>query len=228
MSFSILGIQFGGGKKGTSPEQATLNAAQKASNIADNLTYERIDLNALNAAARQNASDNARASIQLEKELSPETARTRALYETTVANDLAQGGYIGADLANQVTGNILSQTNASGVPAGPITAATLGLVSNDVRTQRLDRANALLAANPLQQVGLDPGSVASAAIAQNDQVNQFNIDKAVAQQNAAIGIGQAQAGVYGANAVRDAARNRNASIAASNFLTNFKTPSLYS
>jgi hypothetical protein len=77
----------------------------------------------------------------------------------------------------------MGQAGAGGFGAGPLTAAQLGLSSLSLRQQAQDRASALLASNPLPVSGLDPGALASAAINQNQQANQFDLSKVGAQAN---------------------------------------------
>lgn len=156
------------------------NAASKAANAAKNLQYQPIDLNALQQQAQGFAEQNLQKSIALEREYMPELSAARFGLQKQVAQDLERGGQLPLDVANQVTRASMAQAGAGGFGAGPLTAAQLGLTSFDIRQRALDRAAMLSENSPLPVSGLDPGSLASAAIGQNQQMNQFNMDKTAA------------------------------------------------
>ena len=59
-----------------------------------------------------------------------------------------------------------------------------------MRSQRLGQANQLLQANPLMPAGLDPGALASAIVAQNAALNDFNAAKAGINTNLSQSAGQ--------------------------------------
>jgi hypothetical protein len=183
---------------------ASISASRKASaaqkdallrqqNIAANLKYEPINIENLKEQTRQQAIANATQSLALERELRPDVAATRQMVAERVRSDLALGGQLSPDVANQVARASRTMGAMSGAPAGPLTAAQIGLTAEGLRSQRLGQANQLLQANPLQPVGLDPGALASAIVAQNSAMNQFNAQKAGVNMNLAQSAGQVNA-----------------------------------
>lgn len=162
------------------------NAADKAASQVSNLQYQPIELKALQEQARTTAEANAKNSLALEKELTPDLAAARSGSQKQVADNLALGGQISPDVANAVTSASEAGANTAGLygGAGPITAANLGFTAQSLKDQRLQQALQLSAANPLPVAGLDPGALASAAIGQNNAENQFNVSKAGASNNA--------------------------------------------
>lgn len=159
------------------------NAAKKAAAQVSNLQYQPIDLEKLQAQAQNFAEQNIAKSIALEQQYMPQVSAARFGLQTQIAQDLSRGGNLPLDVANQVTRASMGQAARGGFGAGPLTAAQLGLTAFDLRQQAQNRAGALLAVSPLPTAGIDPGSLASAAIGQNQQQNQFNLSKAGAQAN---------------------------------------------
>ena len=147
--------------------------------------YERIDLNELQQNAIATARQNAANSIALEKELTPDIARTRSTLSNQVANELELGGKLSPDVVNQVTAAAQGQANSAGLygGGGPITAAMLGLTAMDVANQRKANAAALLAANPMQQVGLSPEALAAISVQDTTNLNQAKLATAGVQAN---------------------------------------------
>ena len=175
-----------------------------------NLTYQPIDLNALQESARQDAAQNAAASLALEQQLEPNLAATRQGLQAQTAQDLASGGNLPTDVRNQVAKAAITGSNSSGLigAGGPITAASLGLTALQLRNQNQAKAASLLQANPTPVAGLDPGSLASATIANNNAMNQFalskagvatNVNQSTANTNAALGgaVGSGIGGLAG-------------------------------
>jgi hypothetical protein len=189
------------------------NAQKKAANQVQNLQYQPIDLDKLQQQAQSYAQQNIAKSIELEKQYMPEISAARFGLQKQVAQDLARGGNLPPDVANQVTRASMAQAGSGGFNAGPLTAAQLGLSSMDLRNQAQQKALALTAANPLPTSGLDPGSLASAAIGQNQQQNQFNLSKAGALNN-----------VYQSEANTNAALTGNILGAAALFSNGFNIP----
>lgn len=161
--------------------------AKDAAKIAGSATYERIDLDELQKRAQTVARENAINSLALEAELTPDVAKARKLLAAQVSNELAMNGQISPDVARQVAQRSITGATASGLSgvAGPITAASLGLTAMDLTNQRQAKAASLLAANPLPESGLSPGSLASAAVADLNAANQFATNKAQGQAAAA-------------------------------------------
>lgn len=191
---ALLGAGLGASVGGTLAQQ---KAAKQAAGIAENLQYQPIDLNALQQQAQGFAEQNIQKSLALEAQYLPGIAATRTGLQGQVASDLAQGGRLPADVINQVTRASMAQAGTGGFGAGPLTAANLGLTAYDIRQRAQQRAADLLAANPLPVSGLDPGSLASAVIAQNQQANQFNLGKAGALTSAIQSKADAASGLAG-------------------------------
>jgi hypothetical protein len=175
------GAALGSSIGGTIAQQ---QAAKQAANIAGNLQYQPIDLDALQKQAQGVAEENIQKSLALEQQYLPGIAASRAGLQGQVAADLSRGGNLPPDVINQVTKASMAQAGSGGFGAGPLTAANLGLTAYDIRQRAQQRAADLLAQNPLPVSGLDPGSLASAAIGQNQQANQFELGKAGALTNA--------------------------------------------
>jgi hypothetical protein len=111
-----------------------------------------------------------------------------------VRSDLALGGQLSPDIANQVARAARTSGALSGAPAGPLTAAQIGLTADNLKQQRLANAGSLLAANKLPTAGLDPGALASLIVSQNAAQNQFNMRKAGIDANLAQSAGEVGAG----------------------------------
>jgi hypothetical protein len=173
------------------------NAAKKAQAQIDKLQYNPIDLAKLQTDARENAEQNLAKSIALEQKYMPQVSAARFELQSQIAQDLARGGKLPLDVANQVTRSSMAQAGAGGFGAGPLTAGQLGLTSLDLRARAQERANAFLAANQLPVSGLDPGALASAAIGQNQTQNQFDLSKAGAQANLIQSQGNAMSSMIG-------------------------------
>jgi hypothetical protein len=173
------------------------SATKKAQSQISNLQYQPIDLNKLQTEARENAEQNLAKSIALEEKYMPQVSAARFGLQTQIAQDLARGGKLPLDVANQVTRSSMAQAGAGGFGAGPLTAAQLGLTSLDLRARAQERASAFLNANQLPVSGLDPGALASAAIGQSDAQNQFGLSKAGAQANLIQSQGNAMANTLG-------------------------------
>ena len=172
-------------------------AQKKAADVVGNLQYQPIDLDKLQQQAQGYAQQNIAKSIELEKQYMPDVAAARFGLQKQVAEDLARGGNLPPDVANQVTRATMARAGAGGFGAGPLTAAQLGLTSLDLRNQAQQKAAALTAGATagLPTSGLDPGSLASAAIGQNQAQNQFALGKAGALTN----VYQSQANTSAAN-----------------------------
>jgi len=171
-------------------------------NIAADLKYQPIDIEKLKSDATKQAIQNATQSLALERSLQPDVANTRANLASSVSDQLAQGGNLPADIANKVAMEARTVGARSGTQdnVAPVTASLIGLTSLDLLRNRQGAAANLLAANPLQPTGLDPGAVASAEVAQNAALNDFNLAKAGVDSNIARGQTGADAAAIGANA----------------------------
>ncbi len=170
-----------------------------ARGIADRLTYQPIDIEKVKTDAAAQAVKNATASLDLERSLTPDVAATRAGLSKSVNEQLAQGGNIPADIANRVSQAARVSGGASGGFGGTpgVTAATLGTTALGLLRDRQGAAAGLLAANPLPQAGLDPGSLASLEVSQNAAMNDFNAAKAGVQTNLIQSNAASNAGAIG-------------------------------
>lgn len=198
---SLGELALGGAALGSSIGSSldSQSAAKKAGQMAQNLTYQPIDLKALQAQAQQNAQENLANSIKLEQQYFPQAAAARAGTQNLVAQQVAQGGRLTPDVSNAVTRAAMASGGAGGFGAGPLAAANLGLTSqqqiNNAISQGENLTNYTTAGLPIS--GLDPGSLASAAIGQNQQQNQFNIDKTGLLTNALQSQANATSGLSG-------------------------------
>jgi len=181
---------------------AGTDALKSQQQIQAELKYQPIDLEKLKADASAQAAQNATQSLALERLLQPGVADTRAGLQDRVASELKLGGNLSPDVANQVATQARTAGAASGVGgnAAPLTAALTGQTAQGLLQQRENNAMGLLAANPLPTAGLDPGSLASAEVAQNAAQNQFNLAKAGVASNLVNSQAQLQAANAGSNA----------------------------
>ena len=155
-------------------------------------SYEMIDLDELQSNAVQTARENAKNALALEAELTPAISQTRNTLSNQVASELELGGKLDADTINAITNKAQYTTASSGMygGSGPVTAAMLGLTSMDVANQRKQNAAALLAANPLQQVGLSPETLANISVADQTNLNQAKLNAAGVQSNLQLAAGK--------------------------------------
>lgn len=192
---------------------STINANKKAaaaaqagvdrqSAVASDVRYTPINVDKLRADATAQAIQNATNSLALERSLQPDLAATRENLARSVNNELAQGGNLPPDVANRVASEARTVNAASGAQgnAAPITASMIGLSSLDLLRQRQNSAANLLASNPLQPTGLDPGTLASVEVAENAAQNQFNLEKAGVASN----LARSQTGADAAKIAADA------------------------
>jgi len=198
---SMGALALGGAALGSSLGQSldAQSAAKKAGQMAQNLTYQPIDLKALQAQAQQNAQENLANSIKLEQQYFPQAAAARAGTQNLVAQQVAQGGRLTPDVSNAVTRAAMASGGAGGFGAGPLAAANLGLTAQGQINNAIGLGQSLTQTEMagLPTSGLDPGALASAAIGQNQQQNQFNIDKTGLMANALQSKANATSGLAG-------------------------------
>lgn len=175
------------------------NAANKNANLVNSVQYQPIDLNQLQQQAQQTAATNAANSIALEAKNEPFLSQSRFGLQQQVAQDLNSGGNLPTDVYNQTARSAITGADSAGLlgGAGPLTAANLGLTALQLRNQNQAKASNLVNANPLPVSGLDPGTLASAAISQNNAMNQFNLGKLQAMTNANQAKASAGGGLLG-------------------------------
>lgn len=166
--------------------------------LIDSLKYAPIDIEKLKRDTSAQAVQNATQSLALERQLQPALADTRGQLAQQVNSELALRGNLPPDVANRVAmeARTIGARSGSQENAAPITASLIGLTSLDLMRQRQQAAAGLLAANPLQPAGLDPGALASTEVAQNAAQNQFNLEKAGATSNllnSTMGVADAEA-----------------------------------
>ena len=186
---AIIGGAIGVGSAiwGADKSRKAANRAKDAQKeLVANLKYEPIDIEKLKADTTQQSINNARQSIALEQELSPDVAAIRTELPRQVAQELALGGKLSPDVANQIA----SQARIVGAGSGnfgggvaPLTAALTGTTAQALKDSRQQKAANILAMNQLPTVGLDPGSLASLEAQQNAALNQFNLSKAGISSN---------------------------------------------
>ena len=169
---------------------ANKKAAKKVANAYKD--YEKVDLDELQSKATSFARQNAINSLNLERELTPDVARTRETYNKQVADELQMGGKLSADVTNQVTKAGQYDTGNAGLygGAGPITAAMLGTTAQDLKTQRQNRAAVNLSANELPSTGLSPETLASVAVGDQNAINNLRMAGINAQANSTAANGQ--------------------------------------
>lgn len=170
--------------------------------IAANLKYTPINIEKLKADATKQAIQNATQSLALERSLQPDVADTREGLAKSVNSELQQGGNLPLDVANQVALDARTATTRSGSQdnGAPLTAALMGQTALGLLRSRQAAASNLLAANPLQPTGLDPGALASAEVAENAAQNDFNLAKSGVASN----IARSQSEADGAKIAADA------------------------
>jgi hypothetical protein len=178
------------------------DALKSQQELAASLKYEPIDIEKLKTDASTLAAQNAAASLALERSLQPGVADTREGLQKRVASELALGGKLSPDVANQVAAAGRTAGSASGIGGNSagVTAALTGQTAQDLLQQRENNAFSLLSANPLPTAGLDPGALASAEIANNSAQNQFNLAKAGVSSNLINSQAQVQSAAAGSNA----------------------------
>ena len=174
--------------------KAASSAQQAQQQLLANLKYEPIDIEKLKTDATAQSIANAKASIALEKELSPDIASMRTELPKQISSELATGGRLSPDVANQIASQARTIGGGSGsfFGVGPITAALTGTTAQNLIDQRQQKAASMLAQNQLPTVGLDAGSLASLEAQNNAALNQFNLAKAGVGQNAINSNYQAQ------------------------------------
>ncbi len=176
------------------------HAVSDARKIADDVTYQPIDIAALTKTAHDQAVANATNSLALERSLQPGVADTRDALQRSIADQLKLGGNLPADVVNQVTqaGRVSSGTSGTlGGSSVPLTAGLLGISALGLLNQRQQNASNLLAANPLPVAGLDPGTAAGLEAQNNAAQNQFNLAKAGVDTNLVNSQAQANAAAGG-------------------------------
>lgn len=179
------------------------HAVSDARTIADNVTYQPIDIAQLTKTAHDQAVANATNSLALERSLQPGVSDTRQALQQSIANQLKQGGNLPPDVVNQVTQAARVGSGSSGTLGGssvPLTAQLLGVSALGLLNQRQQNASNLLAANPLPAAGLDPGTLAGLEAQNNAAQNQFNLAKAGVDTNLVNSQAQANAASGGVSA----------------------------
>ena len=179
----------------TQTKKAASKALDAQKQIAADLKYEPIDIEALKADVAKQAVENATASLALERQLQPDVAAQReatnaAKLELTrqVGADLKLGGELPPDIINRVTqaGRVIGSTSGIGTGSTvPLTASLLGLSALDLQNQRRQQAAALQGPGELPVAGMDPGTLAELEVKQNAAMNDFNAAKAGIDSNLA-------------------------------------------
>ena len=180
------GLGAGGAIYGADQNRKAINSAKDAQkDLAANLKYEPIDIEKLKADTTAQAISNATGSLALERQLSPSTAAMRASLPEQINKELGLGGRLSPDVANQVASQarVIGGGTGNFGGVGATTAALTGQTAQGLIDQRQQKAAGWLAANPLQQTGLDPGALASLEAQNNAAFNNFNLAKAGVNSN---------------------------------------------
>lgn len=211
MAWVNLGVAVVGAGSAIYSSRQASKAAEKSvdqqKQIQSNIKYEPIDIEKLKRDATATAIENATNSLALERQLTPNVAATRETVDQTklqlaqqVQAELAQGGNLSPDVINRVNaaGRVIGNTSGVGSASTvPLTAGLLGLTSMDLANQRRAAAQALQGPGASPMVGLSPGDVAGAEVAQNAAYNQFNVAKAGGDSNLANSEATARAAQIG-------------------------------
>lgn len=193
-----------------SNKQADLaqQAVDKQRALLSQLKYTPIDIEKLKTEATANAITNAKNSLALERELSPAVAAARVGLSEQISKDLALGGKLSPDIANQVARASRTMGALSGAPAGPLTAASIGTTAEALKQQRMGNAAKLLAANELPKAGLDPAMIARLQIEQQQAADDFANRKLGIESRFIDKESENQGRRIGSNAAADAAMLR--------------------
>jgi hypothetical protein len=191
----------------TSNKQADLaqQAVDKQRALLSQLKYTPIDIEKLKTEATANAISNAKNSLALERELSPAVAAARLGLSEQISKDLALGGKLSPDIANQVARASRTMGALSGAPAGPLTAASIGTTAEALKQQRMANAAGLLAVNQMPKAGLDPATIARLQIEQQQAADDFANRKLGAESRFIDRESENQGRRIGSNAAADAA-----------------------
>ena len=194
----------------TGNKQADLaqQAVDKQRALLSQLKYTPIDIEKLKTEATANAISNAKNSLALERELSPAVAAARVGLSEQISKDLALGGKLSPDIANQVARASRTMGALSGAPAGPLTAASIGTTAEALKQQRMGNAAKLLAANELPKAGLDPAMIARLQIEQQQAADDFANRKLGIESRFIDKESENQGRRVGSNAAADAAMLR--------------------
>lgn len=188
--------------EGDKAQSAAEQAQQQQEQLAQSLTYTPIDVDQLQKQATAASIANATASLNLQKQLQPNVVAANNALQKQVADNLKLGGQLTPDEQSQVAQAARVAGGSSGAVGGigPYTAALTGQSANALMLQREGAAAGVVAANPAPAVGLSPSDLASATIANNNALNQFNLSKAGVQSNLINSNAQLQAGAAGQTA----------------------------
>lgn len=168
------------------------DAAKQASNV------QTLDLDELQATAREASIRNAAESLKLERELTPDVAAARDATGRLVKEDLENAGKLPVDVQNLVTRTAMESGAGAGLNnSGFVTAAQLGLTSKALRDAAIQQGRGYLQENQLPTVGLDPGQLASAKVGDIQNLNQYNQVAAQQKANAANTTGKNVATIGG-------------------------------
>lgn len=161
-------------------------------------TYSRTKIPEMSKEIGTQAKINFDDSWLYESQKQPHLNAVRSAYPEQVKNDLALGGQLRSDTQDQVVNSALHQASNAGIVdsnAGRgLVAKDIGVTSEQVHQQRMDRAGNLIKGEPLDLMNLTPGQIGSVYV--DDKVRDFQNkkDKAqAAQQDTAnnIALGQA-------------------------------------
>jgi hypothetical protein len=175
------------------------DALSQEQNLAQNVTYQPINIAQLQQQATQASISDAINSLALQRQLTPNVVTSNNELSASVAQQLAEGGNLPPDIASQVAaaGRTAGASSGTTGNAAPITSALIGQSALGLLQSRQQAATALSAANPAPSVGLSASDVASAVEANNNAENQFNLAKVGIQSNLINSGAQANAAETG-------------------------------
>ena len=122
------------------------------------LTYQPLDLNALQQQAEATAAQNVAGSLALQQQYQPGVAASNSGVQQLIGQNIQSPGAIPADVQAQVQREAGAQAGGSGLLGSNAgyTAATLGNTALNLTNQRIAQSLQLGAANPNPTAGLDP------------------------------------------------------------------------
>jgi hypothetical protein len=148
--------------------------------------YDRVNFDDLRNKVNTQVKANFDDSWTYEAQKRPDLNQVRHNYPTQVRADLDLGGQLRSDTQDQVVNAALHGASNAGIVdsnAGRgLVAKDIGLTSETLRQQRMDRAGNLIQTEPQDFIGLTPGQLGSVYV--DDRVRDFQNkkDKAQARQ----------------------------------------------
>lgn len=174
-----IGAAASGAINASDANQTASSALSSQQQALSGLQYQPINIAQITSDAHNQAVANATQSLQLQQQLNPGVAAAQKTLQSQVSSQLALGGQLDPDTINEVTRAAEAGGGGAGLAGSelPLSAARLGETSQQLMQQRQANAASLIAANPLPETGLSPGSVADLEDANSNAANQFALSK---------------------------------------------------